>query len=119
MARFTSLTGTTFAPITSSPSTTGKRTPVESTAWRRPGCPFGSFDLAKLTSDQLVDLLDKPNDWYARTARRLLADRRDPAIVPRLKKMVASERPIGPAIALGLVRQRRIRRGLRVRRLVA
>jgi hypothetical protein len=38
---------------------------------------YQPIDLGKLTSDQLVDQLDKPNDWYARTARRLLADRRD------------------------------------------
>lgn len=53
------------------------------------GLPFYKpFDLSKLSSDQLVDLLDNPNDWYARTARRILADRRDASIIPRLRKQV-------------------------------
>ncbi|HET6246650.1 MAG TPA: PVC-type heme-binding CxxCH protein [Tepidisphaeraceae bacterium] len=57
------------------------------------GLPFYQpIDLGKLSSDQLVDQLDKSNDWYARTARRLLADRRDPAVVPRLRKMVGQNR---------------------------
>src|SRR5206468_4200762 len=37
------------------------------------------FDLAKKSSTELVKLLNPPNDWYARTARRLLPDRPDPA----------------------------------------
>jgi putative membrane-bound dehydrogenase-like protein len=53
---------------------------------------YKPFDLAKLSSDQLVDLLDNPNDWYARTARRLLADRRDSSVVPRLEKMIAQNK---------------------------
>src|SRR6185437_723698 len=53
------------------------------------GLPFyRPFDLSKLSSNELVDLLDNKNDWYARMARRILAERRDPQIVPRLRKMV-------------------------------
>ena len=51
-----------------------------------------------------------PNDWYARTARRILAERRDPAVIPALNAMVAENdgrRLSGP---LGAVRQRRPRR---------
>jgi putative heme-binding domain-containing protein len=45
-----------------------------------------------LSSDQLVDLLDNSNDWYSRTARRILGDRQDGSVVPRLKKMIAENR---------------------------
>jgi putative membrane-bound dehydrogenase-like protein len=47
-----------------------------------------NFDLTKYSSARLVELLSHPNGWYARKARRILADRRDPAIVPILRKMV-------------------------------
>jgi putative membrane-bound dehydrogenase-like protein len=50
------------------------------------------FDLAAKSGDELVDLLSHPNDWYARTALRLLADRRDGAAVPRLLRMVKDQR---------------------------
>lgn len=53
---------------------------------------YKPFDLAKLSSDQLVDLLDNSNDWYSRTARRILADRRDGSVAPRLKKMIAENK---------------------------
>lgn len=53
---------------------------------------YGEFDLSKLSSDQLVDQLSNKNDWYARTARRILADRRDSSVVPRLRKMVLEEK---------------------------
>jgi putative heme-binding domain-containing protein len=60
--------------------------------WRvaPPGLPMirsGSFDLSKKSSAELVDLLAHTNDWYAREARRLLAERCDHSIVPRLKKI--------------------------------
>jgi putative membrane-bound dehydrogenase-like protein len=46
------------------------------------------LDVAKLTSAELVKRLSHPNDWYARTARRLLADRRDPGVVAPLRTLV-------------------------------
>jgi putative membrane-bound dehydrogenase-like protein len=46
------------------------------------------FDLAKRSSEELVALLSHRNDWYARTAQRLLAERRDAAVVPKLLAMV-------------------------------
>ena len=46
------------------------------------------FDLAKLPSDELVKLLSHPNGWYARTARRVLADRRDPEVILPLRARV-------------------------------
>jgi len=47
-----------------------------------------SWDLRKLSSDQLVDLLGDKNDWFVRKARRILADRRDTKIIPRLRKQI-------------------------------
>ncbi|MDB6027002.1 MAG: Dehydrogenase [Verrucomicrobiales bacterium] len=44
------------------------------------------LDLPKLSSNALVDLLSHTNDWFAREARRLLAERRDKKIIPRLRK---------------------------------
>ena len=48
----------------------------------------GSLDLASLSSRQLIELLSHSNDWYARQARRLLAERRDPSILPVLETML-------------------------------
>lgn len=53
----------------------------------------GERDLNKLTSQEVVELLSHPNDWYRREANRILAERRDPAVVPILRKMVL---PSGP-----------------------
>lgn len=50
------------------------------------------FDLAQATSVELVALRTSPNDWHAAMARRLLAERRDPGVVPILKESLASER---------------------------
>jgi putative heme-binding domain-containing protein len=44
--------------------------------------------LAKLKSEELIKLLSHPNDWYARTARRILADRRDPEVIFPLRTLV-------------------------------
>ena len=50
--------------------------------------PTAPLDLSKFSSQKLVDRLADPNDWYVRKARRILADRRDPNVVPRLCAMV-------------------------------
>jgi putative heme-binding domain-containing protein len=54
------------------------------------GVPYRAekFDLTKRSSDALVDLLAHPNDWYARRARRLLGERRDPSVYPRLRRLL-------------------------------
>jgi len=49
------------------------------------------FDLAKLTSKELVALLSHPNRWHRQTALRLLGDRQDRTISPLLKGLVKSE----------------------------
>jgi putative membrane-bound dehydrogenase-like protein len=47
-----------------------------------------SRDLSKLSNAELVELLEHRNDWYARTARRLLSERRDPTVHGPLREMV-------------------------------
>ncbi len=50
--------------------------------------PVAPCDLARLPSDKLVGLLSHPNDWYARKAREILADRRDPEVIFPLRALV-------------------------------
>ena len=47
----------------------------------------GSFDLSRKSSAELVELLSHRNDWYARQARRLLAERYDQSVVRTLTKL--------------------------------
>lgn len=49
--------------------------------------PAPHVDLHDLSSDELVDRLGETNFWYARLARRILAERRDGSVVPRLRRM--------------------------------
>jgi putative heme-binding domain-containing protein len=48
--------------------------------------PAAGLPLGKRSSLELIGLLDHPNDWYVREARRLLSERRDPAVIPILRK---------------------------------
>lgn len=52
--------------------------------------PAPHFDLAKLSSTELVRLLRQPNGWFADQARLLLAERRDPSVYPALQRMALS-----------------------------
>jgi putative heme-binding domain-containing protein len=52
-----------------------------------------NFDLATLTSDELVDWMMQDETWFADRARIELANRRDPAILARLRK-TAMESPM-------------------------
>ncbi len=52
--------------------------------------PVQPFDLSKLNSKQLVETLSHPNEWFREQAKRLLADRRDPTVIPILKELVQS-----------------------------
>jgi len=60
--------------------------------------PSDSFNLSKLSSDQLIDMMvqhaSKPqgNIWYARQARRILAERRDQLILPRLQELALTNK---------------------------
>src|SRR4051812_8663589 len=47
--------------------------------------PVGNLGLGEKSSADLLGLLSHPNDWYARTARQILADRRDPEIILPLR----------------------------------
>lgn len=54
--------------------------------------PDGKWPLSGLSSDALVGLFDHPNAWYSREARRILMERKDPAIRPRLVEIVRAEK---------------------------
>jgi putative membrane-bound dehydrogenase-like protein len=49
-------------------------------------------DLATWTSQRLLALRDHANDWFPDMARRLLAERRDPSVIPTLKAWLADDR---------------------------
>jgi putative membrane-bound dehydrogenase-like protein len=49
------------------------------------------IDLAARSSAELVQRLSHSNAWYARQARRLLAERRDDSIVGELQEMLAND----------------------------
>ena len=51
--------------------------------------PVKPFDLAKLSSDELTRYFTHPNKWFRQTALRLLYDRHDAKLLPKLKKLVA------------------------------
>ena len=50
--------------------------------------PIAPFDLAKLTTLQLVGLLGHTNKWFRQETLRLIGDRKDDAVVPVLSEMV-------------------------------
>jgi putative membrane-bound dehydrogenase-like protein len=50
--------------------------------------PAAHIDLNSFSSDQLVDTLGASSAWKVRRARRILAERRDPAVIPRLRQIV-------------------------------
>ena len=64
------------------------------------------FDLSKRSSAELVALRESTNDWFAAEARRILAERHDPAIVPtteiasarRSRRDDRPSRPVGPVL---------------------
>jgi putative membrane-bound dehydrogenase-like protein len=63
--------------------------------------PFTGLDLARLSSKELVALLQHRNGWYADQARTLLADRRDTAVLPELREL-ALRGDNGPTALQGL-----------------
>jgi putative membrane-bound dehydrogenase-like protein len=50
--------------------------------------PAEKLDLSRRTSDELVGLLSHSNAWYVREARRILSERRDASVWPRLQSMI-------------------------------
>ncbi len=54
--------------------------------------PGVKVDLGKATSRELVGTLSDTRRWYRETARRLLRERQDRSIVPKLKTLLRKER---------------------------
>jgi putative membrane-bound dehydrogenase-like protein len=52
----------------------------------------GRLNLSKMSSKELVGLLDHPNEWYPREARRILAERRDSSMVGGLRKTILDQK---------------------------
>lgn len=50
--------------------------------------PIAPFDLARLSSRELVGLLSHTNKWFRQEALRLIGDRKDVSLVPMLTQMV-------------------------------
>jgi putative membrane-bound dehydrogenase-like protein len=55
---------------------------------KMPSRPEVKMNLAQLSTGELVQLLAHPNIWQRRMAQRLLSERRDPAAVPALKRLL-------------------------------
>lgn len=53
--------------------------------------PLAPFDLGAKTTAELVEVLRHPNKWFRQTALRLIADRKDASIVPRLHEILEQE----------------------------
>ncbi|HKI32247.1 MAG TPA: PVC-type heme-binding CxxCH protein [Gemmataceae bacterium] len=84
-------------PVDNWDKTTGRIYKIVASGGRKPpgeGEQPGGLrpPLAKRSSQELVELLGHPNDWYSREARRILAERRDSAVVPGLKKTILAEK---------------------------
>ena len=54
--------------------------------------PDVRLNLAKMPSKELIALLDHPNDWQRREARRILGERRDASVVPVLRKAILNNK---------------------------
>ncbi len=82
-------------PVDNWDKTTGRIYKIVASGGRKPpdvGSGGLRPPLANRTSAELVRLLDHPNDWYHREARRILSERRDPAVIPGLKKTILAEK---------------------------
>src|SRR4051794_4735218 len=56
--------------------------------------PVSAMDLSKKTSPELVTMLGHPNIWHVRRARRLLAERRNPTVIPALRRTAEEGRGV-------------------------
>ncbi|QJW93494.1 PVC-type heme-binding CxxCH protein [Frigoriglobus tundricola] len=57
----------------------------------RGGPKYETFDLRKKTTAELADLLKHPNKWWRNEARRLIAERGDASVHPKLRKWLFTE----------------------------
>ncbi|MBI2946627.1 MAG: dehydrogenase, partial [Verrucomicrobia bacterium] len=65
------------------------------------GLPARRPNLSRASSDELVQALSNPSQWWRGTAQRLLVQRQDKAAVPSLKKLASGgEQPLGRHQAL-------------------
>lgn len=62
------------------------------------GKPTPPPDAAAFSSDELIKRLGHPNIWHARRARRILAERRDPAAIEQLRAIALGERTGAPRL---------------------
>jgi len=72
----------------------GRVTPDTGRVWRVRGAeaaPAARFDYSAWPSEKLVGLLRHPGRWHRQIALRLLADRRDPGVLPILRAGLDSE----------------------------
>jgi putative heme-binding domain-containing protein len=53
--------------------------------------PLPPFDLAKLSSDELIALLGHRNKWQRQQAVRLLGERHDGTLIPRLRELAETD----------------------------
>ena len=54
------------------------------------------MDYTKLSGDELIKLLSHPNKWHRQTALRVLWDRGDKSLVPKLKELVLAKASPSP-----------------------
>ncbi|MGB0579003.1 MAG: PVC-type heme-binding CxxCH protein [Limisphaerales bacterium] len=54
--------------------------------------PQKRFDYGNASNGQLLKTLEHPNKWHRQTALRVLHDRRDRSLLPRLNRLVAKEK---------------------------
>src|SRR5687767_4096150 len=64
-----------------------------------PSRPDAKMDLAKLSSAELVELLNHANVWHRRTGQRLLNERRDAAVQLALQKLLADGKTLEARLA--------------------
>lgn len=57
----------------------------------RDALPLKPFDLGKMKSEELIEYLKHPNRWFRQTALRLLGDRQDQSILPKLKQWLKDD----------------------------
>ncbi len=56
------------------------------------GPKYETFDLRKKSSADLAELLKSPNMWWRKEARRLIAERADATLYPKLRKWLVTEK---------------------------
>src|SRR5690606_34324624 len=58
------------------------------------------INLQRKTTDQLIALLSHGNKWHRQTAVRLLAERKDPESMPKLRDVIDKSNSLGALHAL-------------------